>query len=69
MNDMQGSGMMTEAIASFRVRIDSVRNATWQGVVEIDGVEHPFQSELQFLHRVMEQFPALQPKVTWDSNN
>ena len=56
-----------EAIATFHVHITSVHDATWQGVVEANGTTHQFQSELQLLRLVMEQYPALRPQITWGS--
>ena len=50
-----------ETIASFHVRVTSVNDATWQGVAEANGTMYQFQSELQLLRWVMEQFPALRP--------
>ena len=57
----------TEAIATFHVRIFSVHDATWQGVVEANGTTYQFQSELQLLRWVMEQYPALRPQVSWSN--
>ena len=54
-----------EAIASFHVHITSVHDATWQGVVEANGTTYQFQSELQLLRWVMDQFPDLRPKTFW----
>ena len=39
----------------------------WQGVVEANGTTYQFQSELQLLRLVMEQYPALRPQITWGS--
>ena len=41
----------------------AVHDATWQGVVEANGTTYQFQSELQLLRWVMEQYPALRPDV------
>ena len=56
-----------EVIASFRVHITSVHDATWQGVVETNGATYEFQSELQLLRWVMEQNPVLRPQVFWNN--
>ena len=57
-----------EEIASFHVHITSVHDATWQGVVEANGEEYQFQSELQLLPWVMEQFPVLRPEAAWGND-
>ena len=53
------------SVASFHVHITSVHDATWQGVVEANGTTYQFQSELQLLRWVMDQYPALRPQVSW----
>ena len=64
----QGCNMPpVEEIASFHVHITSVHDATWQGVVEANGTTYQFQSELQLLRLVMEQYPALRPQVSWSN--
>ena len=57
-----------EPMASFQVNITSAHDATWQGVVESNGAEFQFQSELQLLHWVMEQFPVLRPETAWGND-
>ena len=52
-------------LASFNVIITSAENASWQGYVEINGVKHEFESELQLLRCIMEHYPALRPSVSW----
>lgn len=56
-----------EAIASFRVCVTSVEDATWQGVAEANGTTYHFKSEIQLLHWVMEQFPLLRPDTAWEN--
>ena len=56
-----------EAIASFRVYVTSVDDSTWQGVEETNGKTCHFRSEIQLLHWVMEQFPALRPDAAWEN--
>lgn len=69
MNTEQGGVLPPEeTVASFRVRVTSVHDATWQGVVEANGEEYQFQSELQLLHWVMEQFPVLRPEAAWGND-
>ena len=68
MKDHLNDGPREEPLASFHVRITSVHDATWQGVVEVSGEEYQFQSELQLLHWVMEQFPVLRPEVAWGND-
>ena len=68
MKDEQNGTPPAEALASFHVRIDSVHDATWQGVVEANGTQYHFQSELQLLHRVIEQFPVLRPEAAWGND-
>ena len=64
----QGCNMPpVEEIASFHVHITSVHGATWQGVVEANGTTYQFQSELQLLRLVMDQYPALRPQVSWSN--
>ena len=57
-----------QAIAAFQVCVTSAEDATWQGVVTANGEEYQFQSELQLLHWVMEQFPVLRPEVAWGND-
>ena len=68
MKDHLNDGPREEPLASFQVRVTSVRDATWQGVVTANGEEYQFQSELQLLHWVMEQFPVLRPKAAWKND-
>ena len=65
----QGCNMPpVEELASFHVHITSVHDGTWQGVVEANGKEYHFQSELQLLHWVMDQFPVLWPEAAWGND-
>ena len=57
-----------DAVASFHVHITSVHDATWQGVVEANGATYQFQSELQLLCWVMDQYPALRPEAAWGND-
>jgi len=48
-----------EPIAQFSISITSVENASWQGIVQAGGAAFCFQSELQLLNWLLEQYPAL----------
>lgn len=52
-------------LAKFNVTITSADHASWQGYVEIDGTKHEFQSELQLLRCILEQYPGLRPDAEW----
>ena len=58
--------MDSKALAQFHVTVTSAKDGTWQGIVEAKGNEYSFQSELQLLQWVMEQFPFLRPDVKWE---
>ena len=51
--------------AHFTVTVTSTENASWQGVVESNGKRFAFESELQLLRWVMEQYPSLRPDAYW----
>ena len=57
--------MEQNALAHFTVTVTSTENASWQGIVESNGKEFEFQSELQLLRWVMEQYPSLRPDAYW----
>ena len=59
--------MEQKAIAQFTVMVTSTENASWQGIVESNGKEFEFQSELQLLRWVMEQYPSLRPDTDWNT--
>ena len=48
-----------EPIAQFSISITSAENASWQGIVQAGGAAFRFQSELQLLNWLLEQYPAL----------
>ena len=54
-------------LARFTVMVTSTENASWQGIVESNGKEFEFQSELQLLRWVMEQYPSLRPDTDWNT--
>ena len=57
--------MEQNVLARFTVTVTSAENASWQGVVETNGKRFVFQSELQLLRWVMEQYPSLRPETYW----
>ena len=57
--------MEQNMLARFTVMVTSTENASWQGIVESNGKEFEFQSELQLLRWVMEQYPSLRPDAYW----
>ena len=59
--------MEQKAIVQFTVMVTSTENASWQGVVESNGQKFEFQSELQLLRWVMEQYPSLRPDTDWNT--
>ena len=59
--------MEQKAIVQFAVMVTSTENASWQGIVESNGKEFEFQSELQLLRWVMEQYPSLRPDTDWNT--
>lgn len=59
--------MEQKAIVQFTVMVTSTENASWQGIVEANGKEFEFQSELQLLRWVMEQYPSLRPDTDWNT--
>ena len=59
--------MEQKAIVQFTVMVTSTENASWQGLVESNGKEFEFQSELQLLRWVMEQSPSLRPDTDWNT--
>ena len=59
--------MEQKAIVQFTVMATSTENASWQGIVESNGKEFEFQSELQLLRWVMEQYPSLRPDTDWNT--
>ena len=59
--------MEQKAIVQFTVMVTSTENASWQGIVESNGKEFEFQSELQLLRWVMEQYPSLRPDTDWNT--
>ena len=52
-------------LANFNVTITSCDHASWQGYVEIQESRYEFQSEMQLLQCILEQYPALQPEAGW----
>ncbi len=52
-------------IASFSISIHSVKDATWQGIVECSGKQRTFETEVQLLKYMMEFVPELKPDVSW----
>ena len=58
--------MEQNVLAHFTVTVTSTENASWQGVVETNGKKFEFQSELQLLRWVMEQYPSLRPDTDWN---
>ena len=48
-----------EPIAQFSISITSAENASCQGIVQAGGAAFRFQSELQLLNWLLEQYPAL----------
>ena len=59
--------MGQNVLAQFTVMVTSTENASWQGIVESNGKEFEFQSELQLLRWVMEQYPSLRPDTDWNT--
>ena len=59
--------MEQKAIVQFTVMVTSTENASWQGVVESNGKKFEFQSDLQLLRWVMEQYPSLRPDTDWNT--
>ena len=59
--------MEQKAIVQFTVMVTSTENASWQGIVESNGKEFEFQSELQLLRWVIEQYPFLRPDTDWNT--
>ena len=59
--------MEQNMLARFTVMVTSTENASWQGVVESNGKKFEFQSELQLLRWVMEQYPSLRPDTDWNT--
>ena len=59
--------MEQNMLARFTVMVTSTENASWQGIVESNGKEFEFQSELQLLRWVMEQYPSLRPDTDWNT--
>ena len=59
--------MEQNMLARFTVTVTSTENASWQGIVESNGKEFEFQSELQLLRWVMEQYPSLRPDTDWNT--
>ena len=59
--------MEQNMLARFTVMVTSTENASWQGIVESNGKEFEFQSELQLLRWVMEQYPSLRPDTYWST--
>jgi len=59
--------MEQNVLAHFTVTVTSTENASWQGIVESNGKEFEFQSELQLLRWVMEQHPSLRPDTDWNT--
>ena len=55
--------MEQKVIAAFHVRVLSTENATWQGVVEAEGEEYPFYSEMQLLKWLFQKYPVLTPEA------
>ena len=60
--------MEQKAIVQFTVMVTSTENASWQGVVESNGKKFEFQSGLQLLRWVMEQYPSLRPDGYWSKS-
>ena len=52
-------------LANFTVTITSCDHASWQGYVEIQGTRYEFQSEMQLLQCILEQYPVLHPEAKW----
>ena len=59
--------MEQNVLAHFTVTVTSTENASWQGVVESNGKKFEFQSGLQLLRWVMEQYSSLQPDTDWNT--
>ena len=59
--------MEQKAIVQFTVMATSTENASWQGIVESNGKEFEFQSELRLLRWVVEQYPSLRPDTDWNT--
>lgn len=59
--------MGQNVLAHFTVTVTSAENASWQGVVESNGKKFAFESELQLLRWVMEQYPSLRPNTYWST--
>ena len=59
--------MEQNVLAHFTVMVTSTENASWQGAVESNGKKFEFQSELQLLRWVMEQYPSLRPDTDWNT--
>ena len=55
--------MKGEHTARFTVTVTSTENASWQGTVELGGMEQPFCSELELLRRILEHYPSLRPDI------
>ena len=68
MDEQKSFARTDEAIAAFRIFVTSVDNSTWQGVAEAGGRQYHFQSELQLLRWLTEEFPALRPEVAWEND-
>ena len=60
--------MEQNALAHFTVTVTSTENTSWQGVVESNGKRFAFESELQLLRWVMEQYPSLRPDGYWSKS-
>ncbi len=57
--------MEEKEIACFTVRVTSTDDGTWQGTVETKEKCFLFQSEMQLLKWLREQYPALLPDTTF----
>ena len=55
--------MERKEIACFTVRVLSTENANWQGTVTANGIDFCFQSEMQLLKWLCEQYPSLMPEI------
>ena len=53
-----------QILASFQVHVTDVPNGNWEGFVEANGTTYHFHSEIQLLHWLLEQFPALSPQTS-----
>lgn len=64
---MNGIEKKQNPIANFSISIHSVKDATWQGIVECGGKYQTFESELQLLKYMMELAPELKPDISWSA--